>query len=168
MKRVFPRRRRYDAVARPVGNGREYRKMGTTRPRLGRDEIDLRKIRTIALCVPAEQPQTHDRGMGANEEIRQYSGAQSSRGPVALKRLTCKKKRRARRGYQDDICLVQEGIESFDGRETHSQFGVHHVVDDERPKDGRSIQLRDRPSRPAWVIGDEIEQHIRVDQCHAG
>ncbi len=109
MKRGFPQLDCDDAVA------------GV---RLRREQIKLRKIPTVGFRVPAEQPQAHDRGMGADEEIGQDTASRASGRAVALEYLPRERKRRPRHRHKGDVCLGKKGLDALYDHETHGKLGI--------------------------------------------
>src|SRR5206468_4174855 len=48
----------------------------------------------------------------------------------------------------------------------YRQFRVDDVIDVHRPCGGLPIHLRDGPVDPAWILADDVDQHIAVDKGH--
>jgi hypothetical protein len=109
-------------------------------------------------------------GVGANEEIGQHPGLSAAHGAIPLKSLTGEEQRRTRHhGAErhhgaDKPGAADHGIELLHSCIADRQLGIDDVIDCELIVRGGEIQLLLRPLGPSRIVGDEIQQDIRIDE----
>src|SRR4029079_14324559 len=104
--------------------------------------------------------------MRSYKEIRKNSAPGASSAVVLLKDLSCQKQSSARCLRKSKFRLRDHFIQFCDTRVSHREFGVNDSIDSERTTHRCCIKLSKRPVPPPWVVGDNIEKDVRIDQDH--
>ena len=81
---------------------------------MGRDQIQRRKIGAEAPPIASQEPHIRDRGMRADEEVRQHAGSGAARRAVSPVGLPREKQRRARNWSELDSHGLEQGVYGLD------------------------------------------------------
>jgi hypothetical protein len=120
----------------------------------------------IASRIASDQCRVSHHGTRANEEIGQYTSLAATCGAIPSKCLTGEEKCGTRNHGGDKPGAADHRIQLLHSRVPNGQLGIDDVIDCELVLGGREIQLLLRPRGPEWVVGDEVQRNIRINEDH--
>src|SRR5882757_7436362 len=130
------------------------------------DQIDGRKISSIAAGIAGQQRQVFGCRMGADEEIGEYAGANTARTAILHERLARQKQRQPGNRRNCNTGPHQRRFEVLDRGVAGRRLSVDDVVDQERPSEGGFLQPGQRPIQPFRIFGEHVQQNVRIHQRH--
>ncbi len=114
--------------------------------------------------VAGEQVEACDCSVSADEEVRERGESRPSAAPVPDERLPSEEGCLPRNSETAELVDRQGFLEPFDRREPDRHLGIDDRVHVHRTGFDRSLECTDRPVEPFKIFGENVEDHIGVDE----
>ncbi len=128
------------------------------------DQSQRRKVRPIAPRIAREQRQPGDRRVRTDVEVGHRRTARAPAAAVLDETLARQKRALPWQRQTPEVIHRQRGVEVFDALEPCGYLGVNDWIDEQGAPVGGLGEHRRGPVEPLVVLGQEVEQHVAVDE----
>ena len=104
--------------------------------------------------------------MGADKKVRQHAGANSASTAILREGFACEKQRRSRCRHDRNVGDPQRRFKILDGEIAGGRLRINDIVDQQWSFKRGLLQMGQRPVGPFWIVNQEIDQYVGIDQRH--